>query len=176
MKRLLISPHDDDQALFGAVTCLRYHPDVLIVLDSYIQTNRGERVDAAGREKETEEANKILGCRTLRSHLRDDTVTEQEIENSLQVYATYGYDLVYVPELQGGNIHHDMVNRVAKRVFGDKCIFYTTYTKQDLWTTGETEAVPNERELQLKNEALDCYKSQIAINLPHFQAIYGKSE
>ena len=42
MKRLFLAPHDDDQILFGAFTCIRLKPDILVVTDSYIQPNRGE--------------------------------------------------------------------------------------------------------------------------------------
>lgn len=176
MRRLFLSPHDDDQTLFGAFTCLRHHPDVLVVLDSYIQPNRGEiGCDAPTRAGETLAANRILGCETIRLNLRDDIATQEEIQEELTVYRDQ-YDIVYAPAYQSGNIHHDMVNLSAYRVFGNKVIEYTTYTKTELWTKGNVEIVPTEEELRLKNEALDCYKSQISINLPHFQAVYGKSE
>lgn len=176
LRYLAISPHDDDIALFLAFTAQRVKPDIAIVLDSYIQPQRGEiGCSAEERAKETEKANKILGCKTIRLGRRDDSATEEEIEEVIRGKLE-DYDVVYAPALQGGNIHHDMVNRASHRVFGDKVIEYTTYTKTQLHTRGETEVVPTLEELRLKNMSLNCYESQIRINLPHFQAVLNQSE
>jgi hypothetical protein len=156
---------------------MREKPLVLTVLDSYIQPNRGEiGCDAVTRAKETEEALKVLGCEGARLGFRDDSIDEELIGNRLWGYVDY--DVIYVPALQGGNPHHDMVSRVATIVFGDKVIYYPTYTKSELWTEGETEVVPTEAELALKEAALACYVSQITLpaTKPHFDAVWGKSE
>ncbi len=175
MKYLVVSPHDDDAALFIAFTCLRLKPDIAVVLDSYIQPKRGEVGCSVGeRAEETERANEILGCPTIRLGLRDDTATEDDIGRSLQYLE--GYDTVYIPALQGGNIHHDMIHRACRKVFKGEIIEYTTYTKTELWTKGETEVIPTQEELEIKTEALNCYKSQIRINRPHFDAVLGKNE
>ncbi len=77
MKKLFLSPHDDDAVLFGAFTCMREEPTVVTVLDSYIQPNRGEvGCDAITRAKETKEALKVLGCESQRMFFRDDLVDE----------------------------------------------------------------------------------------------------
>lgn len=178
MKKLFISPHDDDNVLFGAFTCLREKPTVLVVLDSYIQPNRGEQgCDAATRAQETTRANEFLGCEVQRLFIPDDLVTEEDIEQGLSMYFK-NCDVVYAPALQGGNPHHDMVHRAAVKVFGDKVIFYTTYTRTELWTTGNIEVMPTTEELALKNHALECYQSQLRLpsTQPHFDAVLGKSE
>lgn len=174
MKKLFLAPHDDDQALFGAFTCLRESPLIIIVTDSYIQAERGDPYSKELRATESFHANKILGCECVRLGLPDSTVTEDQIEEALKQFSDY--DVVYAPDLQGGNIHHDMVHRAAIKIFGKKVIFYTTYTKTELHTIGEIEIKPTPEELELKSQALDCFRSQLAINLVHFQAIYGKSE
>jgi len=175
MKSLFLSPHDDDQALFGAFTCIREKPLVCIVTDSYIQQARGEKgCSPEDRAKETEEANKILGCKTLRLGLHDDTVTQDQIEKEFD--SLHGFDIVYAPALQGGSPHHDMVSIAATKRWGAKVVYYTTYTKTELHTTGEQEIIPTPEETEIKNKALDCYVSQRMINFPHFQSIYGKNE
>lgn len=176
--KLFIAPHDDDQALFGAFTCIREKPVVVIVTDSHIHPKRGEiGCSAEERAKETEKANKILGCDTIRLGLPDDSVTEQQIEDHfVGLSRLFDYDEVYVPLLQGGNIHHDMVHRAATKVWGQKVVYYPTYTKTELYTEGCLEIKPSESELDLKKKALECYQSQIRINRPHFDAVLGKSE
>lgn len=175
-KTILISPHDDDSALFCAFTCLREKPLIVVVTDAYIQDNRGEKgCDAITRARESEEAHKILGCETLRLGIRDDEINEEIVEI---MFKTLEADKVYAPALQGGNPHHDTISRIAKKVFGDKVIFYTTYTPTELWTKGDIEVIPTQRELNLKNRALTCYHSQINLpaTRPHFLAILGRSE
>lgn len=179
LKKLFLAPHDDDAILFGAFTCMREKPLVLTVLDSYIQPNRGEvGCDAETRAKETEKALEVLGCEGSRLFIRDDTVDEQSIELMLNFSWYKEFDIVYAPAFQGGNKHHDMVCRVAEKVFGDKVIHYTTYTRSELWTEGALEVKPTEEELELKNKALECYQSQLKLpsTQPHFDAVLGKSE
>lgn len=177
MRSLLISPHDDDSVLFAAFTCLRERPLVAVVLDSYIQPNRGERgCSARERLLETAAAHEILGVETFRLGLRDDTATEEMIAAALK-WITVDPEIVYAPaDQEGGNVHHSMVARVARRVFGEKVRHYTTYTNKALYTTGNIEIVPSAEELELKNRALECYVSQLRINRPHFDAVRGKSE
>jgi hypothetical protein len=48
--KVFLSPHHDDETLFGAFTLLRERPLVVIVTDSYVQFNRGDGItnDDAG--------------------------------------------------------------------------------------------------------------------------------
>ncbi len=176
MKTLLISPHDDDSCLFAAVTCARLKPTIMVVLDSYLQSARGESgCDAVSRAHESDKAHTLLGCKTLRLGLRDDNISEDEIVEALRPLCL-SYDLVYAPALQGGNAQHDAVSRATDRVFGSKVVHYCTYTKTELYTTGLFEVVPTPEELALKHEALYCFESQLRVNRPHFMAVLGKSE
>lgn len=183
--KIFLSPHDDDHALFGAFICIREKPIVIVCLDSWIQPNRGETgCSAAERAAETEAASKILGCRVRRLGLRDDLTdfalllgAFKVIAKGIEESAALGeLEAVYAPAFQGGNIHHDMVSLVADRVFGERVIHYTTYTKSDLHTAGDSEVEPTVEELGLKAQALACYPSQLRINRPHFDAVLGKSE
>jgi LmbE family N-acetylglucosaminyl deacetylase len=115
-----------------------------------------------------------LRCPIIRLGLRDDDVTEEQIEQKLRELPEPSE--VYAPALQGGNVHHDMVHRVALKVFGKKVTQYTTYTKTELYTTGNIEIFPSANEKNIKRHALECYQSQLAINGPHFLAVVGKSE
>lgn len=173
---LLISPHNDDETLFAAFTCIREKPLIAVITESYIQPSRGETgCSAETRLNESKEAARILGCPLISLGLRDDTLTEDDVRRVLRKFS--GFDKIYAPAIQGGNPQHDMIGRVAKNIFSD-CIWYTTYTKNELYTTGITEVIPTEEEVHIKNMALDCYKSQLVLNStrPHFEAVRGKSE
>lgn len=173
---LVLSPHDDDSVLFCAFTCIRERPLVVIVTDSYIQPQRGEiGCEASLRADETIEACKILHCPVVRLGIRDDSITEEALVKALGRFS--GFDTVYAPALQGGNPHHDIVSHAA-RVFNGRVRYYTTYSKQALYTEGETEIKPTEEELNKKYKALECYQSQLRLDStrPHFEAILGRSE
>lgn len=184
MTSLLLSPHDDDSALFAAFTCLRERPTVVVVADSYVQPARGEvGCSAEERAQETARAHEILGCQVQRLGLRDDDLTLDQVVKALHRLSQP--DCVYVPALEGGHPHHDMVAVAAAMVFGPSRLrCYSTYSRlsqymgADLQPVGTTEiaAVEGESETLLKMRALRCYASQIRVNLPHFQAVTGRSE
>lgn len=172
--KLLLSPHNDDEALFASYTLLREKPLVVIVTDSYIQFERGDQITAEQRRNETREAMKILGCPVIFLGIKDTELTGDRLEEVLKYFKA---DTVYAPAIQGGNGQHDIVGQVAKLLF-DNVIQYTTYTRDVLWTQGSQEIKPSRTESILKNQALDCYKSQINLGstAPHFTAVRGKSE
>ncbi len=176
--KLLMSPHDDDNALFAAFTCMRERPLVVVCLDSYIQPNRGEiGCSAEERAAETADACRVLGCDVMRLGLRDDADDIELEEDLYQRFREFqGCEITYAPALQGGNKHHDMVARAAERALHGNIRRYTTYTKIELHTIGDVEIVPTAEELDLKAQALVCYVSQLRINRPHFDAVMGKSE
>lgn len=181
----VISPHDDDAALFCGITCIRERPTVIVVTDSYVQPARGDvGCSAEERAAETRRAHDILGCPTLRLGLHDDTLTREQVQEALgrvlppQVQAT-----IYVPALEGGHEHHDMVAQAAANVFGpEKLSCYSTYSKlsqyrdADLHPVGTNEIEWTREEYDKKLEALRCYESQWRVNRPHFQAVLGRSE
>lgn len=172
--KLFLSPHNDDAVLFGCFTLLREKPLVLTVTDSWIQFNRGETCTAEDRWKEDVEAMKVLGCSIIRGGIRDDVGDDWAVRNLLQKFSNF--DTVYAPAVMGGNPHHDLIGKIAGEIFGDKCKHYTTYTRTNLHPEGTEEVVPTLDEILLKNEATLKFKSQLAINGPHFEAVKGKSE
>lgn len=173
--KLFISPHNDDEALFGAYTLLRENPLVLIVTDSWIQFNRGENVTADERWQETLNAMKIFGCSAVRGGIRDDIVDEIAVEALFKKFGEF--DEVYAPlVIAGGNPHHNLVGEAAMKVFGNKVKRYTSYSSTNLYVVGETEIQPTPEEIEIKNKVFECYPSQLKINGPHFEAVRGKSE
>lgn len=173
IKKILFSPHNDDEALFASYTLLREKPLVVICTDSYIQYERGDQITAEQRRNETREAMKILGCDVIFLGIKDTELTPENLEKALSHFTA---DVVYAPAIQGGNAQHDLVGTVANKLFSP--IFYTTYTKSVLWTTGSRELVGSPEEMELKNKALDCYTSQINLGstAPHFEAVRNRSE
>jgi SAM-dependent methyltransferase len=188
--KFFISPHDDDQVLFGAYTIMREKPHVLVVFDSYSQPARGYAgCDAETRANESTEASRVLGIRTpYRLGLHDDTpVTVQALAQSIYRYINQvvlhhmtPVEVIYAPEARPlGNEQHNLVAEAVNLIVNDmevRLVQYTTYTTDELWLPGSLEIRPTTEEVQLKKAALDCFPSQIRYNLPHFQAVVGKSE
>lgn len=174
--KLFLAPHNDDETLFGAFTLMREKPLVVIVTDSYIQSNRGENITAFQRWMETYNAMKLLGCSVISLGLRDDVLEEWAVIEKFSKFANF--DKIYAPAIQGGNKDHDMVGKIAMHVWPDKTKQYCTYTPTELYTTGSEEIVPTLEELDLKFKALQCYKSQFNLpaTKPHFEAVLGHSE
>lgn len=173
---VFISPHNDDETLFGAYTLMREKPLVVIVTDSWIQPLRGDRGCSAGeRWDETSKACEILGCKPVRLGIRDDSLTEEGLIQAFQELVNV--ERVWAPAIQGGNWQHDLIGKIAKATW-KHCVQYTTYTKTELWTKGDIEIIPTEEEKELKLKALNCYTSQINLpsTRPHFQAVVGRSE
>lgn len=173
-QKLALVPHNDDDSLFLAYTIMREKPLVVICTDSYIQYERGDQITAEQRRNETREAMKILGCQVIFLGIKDTELTGDILENALKYFKA---DVVYAPAVQGGNGQHDIVGQVSKLVFPN-VIQYTTYTRDVLWTQGSKEIVPTQAEIDLKNQALDCYRSQINLGStrPHFDAVRNRSE
>lgn len=174
---VFLSPHNDDEALFGAYTLMRIKPLVIIITDSYIQPMRGDGGCSADvRRNETIEAMKLAGCPVLFLGIPDASLTEQTLKERL---AGLNAETIYIPAIQGGNPQHDLVGKVGMELFGHKNVErYCTYTKEEFWTTGGWEIMPTQQEVELKNKMLDCYRSQLALKstAPHFQAVRNRSE
>lgn len=174
---IFLAPHNDDESLFGAYTLMRHKPFVIIVTDSYIQPDRGDLgCSAETRRQETIEAMKLVGCPVVFLGIKDSELTEEILKERLQYFNP---ETIYIPALQGGNAQHDLVNKVALELFGrNKCEQYCTYTKTELYTTGNWEIAPSQPEVELKNKMLNCYQSQLNLpsTAPHFEAVQNKSE
>lgn len=182
MTSILLSPHDDDAALFAAFTCVRERPTIIVVADSYVQPARGETgCSAEERAAETAAAHAILGCETVRLGLRDDALNADDIRQALARLPAVS--TVYTPALEGGHPQHDLATLAAADVFSTSALrCYSTYAKlsqyrdADLEPIGTTEVEWTRPELELKQCALRCYESQQRINPVHFSAVEGRSE
>lgn len=152
MTHLLISPHCDDEALF-CWSILRKKPLVVIVCDGTTHYKFG--VTPEDRRKESLKAMGKLGLEVVFLGFREkELISEQLMYEFKKLKKEYRPDIVYAPELEGGNQDHDIVS-TASSVF-NYVEHYKTYTKDEI--TG-TDKAPK--------EILDCYKSQIRIN-PQF--------
>lgn len=171
--KLFLAPHNDDEALFGAYTIMREKPLVVIVTDSWIQYLRGDGITAEQRKKESQEAMKILSVPLEFLGIRDNELSEKVLMKRLKQYRP---TLVYAPLPNSKNFHHNLVGKTAYRLWPNKIIFYSTYTKESLVPRGEIEVRPTQEEIELKNKVLDSYKSQIKRNGPHFRAVRNRSE
>lgn len=174
---LLISPHNDDSELFMAFTMLREKPLVLVVTDSFVQAQRGDGILAEQRVEETVEATAVLGCPAFFAGIPDTQVDAEGLYALFEGFANF--DKVYAPKpYEGGNPHHNLIGEAAGEVFGDRVVFYATYTRDNLYMTGDIEVKPTPEELELKRKALQCYRSQLSLpsTRPHFAAVMGKSE
>jgi len=170
MKSLFLSPHCDDESLFGAFTILRERPVVAIVFDSYVQPARGyPRCSAEIRRKETWNALRILmnGCtRPYFMGFRDDDPDPFAIRSAFEHFDMP--DVVYAPAVEeNGHPQHNMVGQLARDVF-PHVVHYMTYTRAGKSTGRPVPFEPEWPALKLK--ALACYESQIALkdNVEHF--------
>jgi len=174
---LFLEPHQDDSVLYGAYTLMRLKPLVISITSSMIQPKRGDiGCDADTRNKELAAAMEILGCPVLFMNIPDDELTEEELRARLQFFNP---ETVYIPAIQGGNPQHDLVGMVALGLFGrNKCEQYSNYSKTNLFIQEGYEIIPTQQEIELKNKALDCFKSQLNLpsTKPHFDAVRNRSE
>lgn len=170
---LFLSPHNDDETLFGAYTLIKRKPLVVVVTDSWVQYNRGDGITAIQRIEETKQAMKILNVPVEFLGIKDTELTEEELKSRLM---KYNPDKVYAPFPNSKNYQHNFVGMVAQTLWPKRVIFYSTYTTDNLTPQGEIEVIPTQEEIELKNRVLDCYKSQIRINNNHFVAVRNRSE
>ena len=150
---ILLSPHCDDESLFcGSI--LKEKPLVVIVCDGTRHLKFG--VTAEDRRNESLEAMTKLGLEVKFLGFREKEINSEDLIKAFKkLKKEYKPDLVYAPELEGGNEDHDLISTTSS-IF-DNVKYYKTYNKDQI--TG-TDKAPK--------EILDCYKSQIRINPQYF--------
>lgn len=178
MVDVLLAPHNDDEALFCAFTCLRYRPRVIVCLRSFKQGANWAR-----RELETSAAMHVLGCAWQQWDVPDARPDWPAVRKAVRALADDPeVDRCFAPWprwAQNGHtptdhgidgVHqHDVIGAIAQDVFRDRYVGYLTYTRAGKDEFGDR--VPFEPEWPaLKLEALLCYRSQIVRPeiVPHF--------
>jgi LmbE family N-acetylglucosaminyl deacetylase len=158
---LFLSPHNDDETLFGAFTLLRERPRVVTVLRSYVQEQRGTGVTYQEREAENAAALEVLGIGEWEQWpFPDSDPPWNEIRERL---ASLRPDHVFAPAIErGGHAHHSAIGGLAEALWPGKVTPYTTYTTRGRTRRG-TEVAWEHEWVLLKLKALSCYRSQILV-------------
>ena len=158
VNKLFISPHNDDECLFGSWTLLRENPTVLIVYDSFTQPSRDNAgCDANTRRLETLSAMNVLGIKDVQflgiSYLETN---KEQIREALGDFAAADIAHVWAPAVEtNGHEQHNAVGQIVLEMFGVPLTRYMTYTRSNGKSRGRA-----------------CYRSQIEIPRlgcwPHF--------
>ena len=159
--KLLLSPHNDDEALFASYIALREQPKVIVALDGGPGTKH--RVDPEVRVAESAAAMEILGCDFEHLGFPVDIADWTRVACKLAFdYPDVEHVWAPVPE-PGGHRHHNRLAAVALEVFGlERVSFYSTYRCDETgWPHRTTHGVELNGDETLKRAALDCYVSQI---------------
>ncbi len=151
--KLFLSPHPDDETLFGAYKIIREKPLVIIVT----YTDIDESACAYERVLESYKAMQILGVSVCFLQIKETELTEELLEEKLKPF--YTKDRVFAPRVEGGHKHHDLVGRVALKVFPSVITYPTFRIEGPKDSHKKVEATEEER--KLKEKALACYQTQI---------------
>lgn len=144
MPSVFLSPHPDDETLFGAFTLLRHRPTVVVALDC------GDE-----RMMEAHQAVSLLGCRFVQWPFLESDPDWDAVAVAL---ADLPDGPVFAPALvEDGNPDHNRIAELAP--VGS--IRYLTYTAAGKQTDGVEVAYEPEW-IGLKHQALACYPSQFA--------------
>jgi hypothetical protein len=153
LDKIFISPHPDDECLFGAYTIQREKPDLFVFRDR----------TAIWRCEETLAAMEWLELLQEKIHFID---TFDQLPNVKDV------ETVYAPAIQYGHPFHDAVCKHAILKYGPKVIFYATYGRNKSEPPfGRWKVDATERMKKRKIEALVYYESQRKITAIHFNLI-----
>ena len=154
---IYLSPHNDDEALWGAYTCLRYRPRVIVVLRSHVEAGWSPPVHYETREAETAAACRVLGCDYEQWAYPDNDPPWEQIRAQL---AQLTPGRVWAPLVEdGGHPHHNAIGSLAGLLW-EQTRYYATYTHARGKTTTGKLVVPRIGWEQRKRDAMACYQSQ----------------
>lgn len=165
MSVLLLAPHHDDETLFASFICLRYQPTVVIVYG--ISEANGVPTETRNEElwRALSHINPNVGPTAIWP-LSDTKATEEEVEAWMiglrDPSGQDDWDVVFAPaEEVKGHAQHNIVGRLADRVFGDVQVeHYLTYTTPPLERSRNGTEIAYEPEwLFRKHAALACHRS-----------------
>jgi LmbE family N-acetylglucosaminyl deacetylase len=159
--KLLLSPHNDDEALSASYICLRERPRVLVALNGGRKKNYPL---PETRAAESAAAMEILGCEFEHLGFLCDPAPWDAVEARLRLEDEPEHVWAPLPEVNG-HCHHNRLAGLAVRLWPGRVTFYLTYTMVDDWPVRSTcgrlvDVEPGWPEL--KRQALDCYATQIA--------------
>jgi LmbE family N-acetylglucosaminyl deacetylase len=163
---LFLSPHHDDETLFGSYTLIAHRPYVFFCTAPFKQESLG--VTFAQRVEEAGCALKELGIHSWSQSLGRDVdsyelllgILDDDFKNLDTVLRP---ERVWAPDVeQGGHEQHNLVGSVALDVFGDRVHSYLTYVRGQMRTRG-TEVPFEPQWVSRKLRALAYYESQIAL-------------
>ena len=188
--KLLVSPHDDDCVLFASWTVLEHRPEVWIVYDSYVQTDRG--IPGCERSTRRLEADQALWQLSDTKHkflgfCDSTTYPKEHLEQAFAsriMNQTETVTDIWAPAFEeGGHEQHNLV-ALACSAFEGTCNvhWYLTYTRaggksRDLHYRchlpgcvaihlGPAVEVPppSGEAIARKLRALACFKSQMQLD------------
>jgi LmbE family N-acetylglucosaminyl deacetylase len=159
--QLLLSPHNDDEALFASYIALREKPKVIVALLGARKKNYPAPID---RVAESAAAMEILGCEFEQLHFACDPASWDIVETRLRDEPDP--DRVWVPTPEpNGHSQHNKLARLANEIWPGRLSYYSTYrTDRNGWPTRTTHGhsiAVEEGWPELKRRALDCYQTQI---------------
>lgn len=156
--KLLLSPHNDDEALFASYLCLRERPKVIVCLNGA----RKKHYPAPHvRAAESAAAMEILGCQFEHLPIPIDPPEWDALTARLEAETP---ERVWVPLPEpGGHPHHNRVARIAIGLWPGRVRFYSTYRVVNRWPVRSTHGhrvAEQEGWAELKRAALACYPTQ----------------
>lgn len=173
-KAVFFSPHNDDEALFGAYTLMRYRPLVVNTLWCDVQESRGaDWPRASTRARESHEAMKCLELEHQQwGILESDPDIHEIVKQMMHLCKTYQPTLVFAPAIEkGGHRHHNLVAMAATAAFPKTILkHYLTYTEAGK-STSDRAVVTEPSWPEMKIRLLGYYISQSSQGpgaQPHF--------
>lgn len=180
--KVFISPHNDDETLFGAFTLQRERPLVVVVFDGHIQGKRGLPITPWLRRLETLRACQELGVGVTFLGFRDDEeapgswyVRDRLVKMALDPISVRidEVEQFYLPafETKGHNHHNYLSGVLEGGGFEARITHYLTYTEAGKSTSGKEVPISDPGWITHKLKALACYKSQLIAATgcaPHF--------
>ena len=174
MRKVFISPHNDDETLFGAFTIMANLAtiEVVIVYDSFVQVERGwSRSTAQNRRNESLMALKIMGIpkdRILFLGMDDRLVELPKLREQMKKFS--GCQVYYPAFEPTGNRHHNAVAQAVELEVHSNMQGYLTYSGTGKSDWGRKVIPATWRHVQKKLAALSCYETQLEVSdcLPHF--------
>lgn len=154
--KIFLSPHCDDESLFGAYTILRHRPQVLVCFNG---RKAKHLADDHEREAETRAAMDILGAEVGFLRCRCVPADWDTLEQRLRHLDP---EVVWAPLPEDdGQSGHNGVARLAIRLWPGRVAFYATYTGKGTKTRLAAPVPVEPGWAELKEQALACYQSQI---------------